>query len=257
MTLASTFIARPPRRSPATGDTSDAPERAPQITLPAAALRDKPRTRALAAVAFDDPHEGDAMASTEAPSGYAPVGDLNMHYEISGDCRPTILLHGAYRTIDTIGPLLPGLAETRKVIAVEQQGDRRTADIDRPLTYEQMADDTAAAGSASGGSMTPTPSATAWAAPSPCRWRSAIRRWCESSSSRPRRSGATACPPRRSPCSRRSRPSSSPGADRGRVPPDRTRPRRLPKAGRQAQATRHDGLSPGRRRTSGRSPRPR
>jgi hypothetical protein len=68
MTLASTFIARPPRRSPATGDTSDAPERAPRITLPAAALRDKPRTRALAAVAFDDPHEGDAMASTEAPS---------------------------------------------------------------------------------------------------------------------------------------------------------------------------------------------
>jgi pimeloyl-ACP methyl ester carboxylesterase len=99
----------------------------------------------LATVAFDDPHEGDAMAGTEAQSGHAPVGDLSMYYEISGDGRPTILLHGAYQTIDTIGPLLPGLAETRKVIAVEQQGHGRTADIDRPLTYEQMADDTAAA----------------------------------------------------------------------------------------------------------------
>jgi pimeloyl-ACP methyl ester carboxylesterase len=47
-------------------------------------------------------------------------------------------------TIDLMGPLLPGLAETRQVIAVEQQGHGHTADADRPLTYEQMADDTAA-----------------------------------------------------------------------------------------------------------------
>jgi pimeloyl-ACP methyl ester carboxylesterase len=73
-----------------------------------------------------------------------------MYCEISGDGRPAILLHGAYRTIDTIGPLLPGLAETRKVIAVEQQGHGRMADIDRPLTYEQMADDTGGGGPAPG-----------------------------------------------------------------------------------------------------------
>src|ERR671935_2510375 len=47
-------------------------------------------------------------------------------------------------TIDLMGPILPGLAESRQVIAVEQQGHGHTADIDRPLTYEQMADDTAA-----------------------------------------------------------------------------------------------------------------
>jgi pimeloyl-ACP methyl ester carboxylesterase len=55
-----------------------------------------------------------------------------------------ILLHGAYMTIDLMGPILPGLAKTRQVIAVEQQAHGHTADIDRPLTYEQMADDTAA-----------------------------------------------------------------------------------------------------------------
>jgi pimeloyl-ACP methyl ester carboxylesterase len=47
-------------------------------------------------------------------------------------------------TIDLMGPILPGLAARRKVIAVEQQGHGRTADIDRPISYEQMADDTAA-----------------------------------------------------------------------------------------------------------------
>jgi pimeloyl-ACP methyl ester carboxylesterase len=55
-----------------------------------------------------------------------------------------ILLHGAYMTIDMMEPLLSGPAKTRQVIAVEQQGHGRTADVDRPLTYEQMADDTAA-----------------------------------------------------------------------------------------------------------------
>jgi pimeloyl-ACP methyl ester carboxylesterase len=84
------------------------------------------------------------MQSTDPQTGYAPVDDLSMYYEIHGRGRPLILLHGAYMTIDMMGPILPGLAETRRVIAVEQQGHGRTADVDRPLTYEQMADDTAA-----------------------------------------------------------------------------------------------------------------
>jgi pimeloyl-ACP methyl ester carboxylesterase len=67
-----------------------------------------------------------------------------MYYEIHGRGRALILLHGAYMTIDMMGPLLTGLAETRQVVALEQQGHGRTADVDRPITYEQMADDTAA-----------------------------------------------------------------------------------------------------------------
>ena len=75
---------------------------------------------------------------------YAEVNGLNMYYEIHGTGRPLVLLHGAYMTIDAMGEVLPRLAETRQVVAVEQQGHGRTADIDRPITYEQMADDTAA-----------------------------------------------------------------------------------------------------------------
>jgi pimeloyl-ACP methyl ester carboxylesterase len=85
--------------------------------------------------------------TTSAPqTGYAPVNGLNMYYEIHGTGQPLVLLHGAFSAIGTsFGALLPGLAKTRQVIAFDMQAHGRTADIDRPLSLEQMADDTAAA----------------------------------------------------------------------------------------------------------------
>ena len=77
-------------------------------------------------------------------TGYAPIGDLRTYYEIHGEGRPTLLLPGAYMTTESMGPLLAPLARTRRVIALDPQGHGRTADIDRPITYEQMADDAAA-----------------------------------------------------------------------------------------------------------------
>jgi pimeloyl-ACP methyl ester carboxylesterase len=77
---------------------------------------------------------------------YANVNGLTMYYEIHGTGQPLVLLHGAFSAIGTsFGKLLPELAKTRQVIAFELQGHGHTADIDRPLSYEQMADDTAAA----------------------------------------------------------------------------------------------------------------
>jgi pimeloyl-ACP methyl ester carboxylesterase len=80
----------------------------------------------------------------EPRGGYAEVNGLRMYYEIYGTGRPLVVLHGAYMTIETMGEIVPSLAETRQVIAVELQGHGHTADIDRPLTYEHMADDVAA-----------------------------------------------------------------------------------------------------------------
>jgi pimeloyl-ACP methyl ester carboxylesterase len=85
------------------------------------------------------------VSRDDARTGYVPVDGLQMYYEIHGSGRPCVLLHGAYMSIDAMGPLLAGLAASRQVIALEQQGHARTADVDRPITYEQMADDTAAA----------------------------------------------------------------------------------------------------------------
>src|SRR5690349_6901776 len=79
-------------------------------------------------------------------SGYVPVNGLEMYYEIHGTGQPLVLLHGAFSGIGTsFGALLPGLARSRQVIAFELQAHGRTADIDRPLSLEQMADDVAAA----------------------------------------------------------------------------------------------------------------
>src|SRR5258705_9865062 len=76
---------------------------------------------------------------------YAFVNGVNMYYEIHGSGgTPLVLLHGAFSNIQTdFGKMLPILAKTRRVIAIEAQGHGHTADIGRPLTYEQMADDVA------------------------------------------------------------------------------------------------------------------
>ena len=80
-------------------------------------------------------------------NGYAPINGLKMYYEIhgSGPGEPLILLHGAYMTITNNWTGWIGkLSKTRKVIAVEMQGHGRTADIDRDISYENLADDIAA-----------------------------------------------------------------------------------------------------------------
>lgn len=85
------------------------------------------------------------MTTPATQTGYAPVNGLNMYYEIHGSGgQPLILLHGAYGVIGMFGSLLTELAKIKQVIAVELQGHGRTADIDRPIRYELMADDVAA-----------------------------------------------------------------------------------------------------------------
>src|SRR5919108_4760680 len=84
------------------------------------------------------------MASNAPRTGYAPVNGLNMYYEIHGTGQPLVVLHGSFMTIELLGQLVPELARSRQVIAVEFQGHGHTADVDRPITYENLADDTAA-----------------------------------------------------------------------------------------------------------------
>jgi pimeloyl-ACP methyl ester carboxylesterase len=76
---------------------------------------------------------------------YAAVNGLRMYYEIHGSGRPLVLLHGGGSTIaSTFGRILPQLEKTHQVIAVELQAHGHTLDIDRPLSFEQDADDVAA-----------------------------------------------------------------------------------------------------------------
>lgn len=87
---------------------------------------------------------GVVSAQQKSAAGYAPVKGLKMYYEIHGSGEPLVLLHGAFMAItDDWRMWINELAKTRKVIAIEMQGHGRTADIDRDLTYENLADDVA------------------------------------------------------------------------------------------------------------------
>src|SRR5438270_5679098 len=79
-----------------------------------------------------------------ASSGYADVNGIKLYHEIHGQGEPLVLLHGGLMTIGEMSTLLEPLAKAHQVIAVELQGHGRTADTDRPLSFETMGDDIAA-----------------------------------------------------------------------------------------------------------------
>ena len=72
---------------------------------------------------------------------YADVNGLHMYYEIEGQGRPLILIHGGLMSNSSFGPVRTALAKGRKVIAVDLQAHGRTADIDRPIHPKTMAGD--------------------------------------------------------------------------------------------------------------------
>jgi pimeloyl-ACP methyl ester carboxylesterase len=75
-------------------------------------------------------------------SGYAPANGTKVYYEVYGNGKPVILLHGAFYTIEmNWGELIPELAKTRKVIAIELQGHGHTPFSDRKLSRATLASD--------------------------------------------------------------------------------------------------------------------
>lgn len=85
-----------------------------------------------------------AFAQSEPVGQTVPVNGMDMYYEVSGAGDPIVVLHGAYMNIPAMGDIIPELAKTHKVYAIEFQGHGRTNDIDRPITYPNLADDVAA-----------------------------------------------------------------------------------------------------------------
>jgi pimeloyl-ACP methyl ester carboxylesterase len=75
---------------------------------------------------------------------YADVNGIKLYYETLGTGHPLILLHGGLGATSMFGANLPALAKGRQVIGVDLQGHGRTADIDRPLSPQLMAEDIAA-----------------------------------------------------------------------------------------------------------------
>src|SRR4051794_25729245 len=75
-------------------------------------------------------------------SGYAPVNGIKVYYEVYGEGKPVVLLHGAFYTIDmNWSQLIPELSKTKKVIAIEMQGHGHTPFSDRKLSITTLASD--------------------------------------------------------------------------------------------------------------------
>lgn len=78
---------------------------------------------------------------------FAPVNGLQLYYEVHGQPKagtvPLVLIHGGGSTLRTsFRKLIPQFAQDRLVIAFDQQGHGKTADIaNRPFTFKQSADD--------------------------------------------------------------------------------------------------------------------
>ncbi len=84
------------------------------------------------------------MTTMPARGSYAEFDGLSTYYEVHGEGPPLVLLHGGLLTIEVaFGDVLPALAERHTVVAIELQGHGHTADIDRPLSLERLADDVA------------------------------------------------------------------------------------------------------------------
>jgi pimeloyl-ACP methyl ester carboxylesterase len=79
----------------------------------------------------------------ESKTGYAPIHGLHLYYEIHGSGEPLLLLHGGLGAGQMFSPILPELLKTHRVITVDLQGHGHTADIDRPLSMDAMAEDVA------------------------------------------------------------------------------------------------------------------
>ena len=74
--------------------------------------------------------------------GYSEVNGIKMYYEIYGQGKPLVLIHGGGSTIETtFGRVIPMLAQKYKVIALDLQAHGRTSDREASESFEQDADD--------------------------------------------------------------------------------------------------------------------
>jgi pimeloyl-ACP methyl ester carboxylesterase len=101
-----------------------------------------PKRVFIIALLFFSVFQSNGQQSKPASSGYAPVHGMKVYYEVYGEGKPIVLLHGAFYTIEmNWGQLIPELSKTRKVIAIEMQGHGHTPFSDRKMDFPTLASD--------------------------------------------------------------------------------------------------------------------
>src|SRR5688572_28579071 len=89
--------------------------------------------------------ENPTMSQLPKPvkSGHAAVNGVNYYYAVYGKGEPLLLLHGGLGQIETFGPNLARLAQSREVIGVDLHGHGRTDLGTRDISLIDMGDDLA------------------------------------------------------------------------------------------------------------------
>lgn len=77
-------------------------------------------------------------------ASYVQTGPVTTWHEEHGDGEPLVLLHGGLVDARFSEPNLKPLAEQFHVYAPEWRGHGHTADVEGPITYQLMTDDTIA-----------------------------------------------------------------------------------------------------------------
>jgi pimeloyl-ACP methyl ester carboxylesterase len=77
-------------------------------------------------------------------SGYVELGDVNAYYEVDGAGEPLVLLHPGLADSRAFEEYVPALAQRFRVYRPDRRGHGRTADVDGPITYDVMAEETIA-----------------------------------------------------------------------------------------------------------------
>jgi pimeloyl-ACP methyl ester carboxylesterase len=112
----------------------------------AAVIAAIPQPAAAEAPGASQPAAGQPAGALQ--SGHVDVAGAAIHYQVHGDLAsgktPLLVLHGAFMSSEAMMPLIAPLAASRPVIAVDARGHGRSGGVDTPLSYDRMADDTAA-----------------------------------------------------------------------------------------------------------------
>lgn len=72
---------------------------------------------------------------------YVNTGDANIYYEVYGNGKPIVLLHGGFNYIDGFKKYIPILSKKFKVIAVATRGYGKSEIGNKKFSYELLADD--------------------------------------------------------------------------------------------------------------------
>jgi pimeloyl-ACP methyl ester carboxylesterase len=109
------------------------------ISVVLSSCQPAPQTEDHATLAEDTAVTAEVQPSE---SGYADVNGLEMYYEVYGNGKPIVLVHGSFMNIPlNWSSFIPLLSKQRKVIVTEMQGHGRTKNISREFSYENMSDD--------------------------------------------------------------------------------------------------------------------